>query len=67
MNANCRATFSDHQVFTVTHLREPISRHNSEYWYTGPGSKLHASNHTTWLEWTRRPLPSRMASFNASW
>ena len=25
------------KVLSVTHLREPISRHNSEFWYQGPG------------------------------
>ena len=25
------------KVLSVTHLREPVSRHNSEFWYQGPG------------------------------
>lgn len=46
-------------VFLVTHLREPLSRINSEYWFAGPGKKVGIANETLWADWmaASRPLP----------
>jgi len=42
------------RVLLVTHLREPLSRLNSEFYYVGPGSERggsHPSNTATWMAW----------------
>jgi len=62
-------------VFLVTHLREPLSRINSEYWFAGPGKTIGVANESLWAEWIAlsRPLPgggalritSMGAGFNA--
>jgi len=46
-------------VFLVTHLREPLSRINSEYWFAGPGKTLGVANESLWADWiaSSRPLP----------
>merc|ERR1711871_1858400 len=38
-------------VFRVTHLREPVARHNSEYWFAGPGKDSKHADATTWRAW----------------
>jgi hypothetical protein len=42
------------KVLLITHLRDPISRLNSEFYYVGPGSErqgLKPSNDLTWSLW----------------
>ena len=43
------ATWRDVQLFT--HLREPIARLTSDYWFSGPGKKFGVSNETLWRTW----------------
>ena len=38
-------------VFRVTHLREPIARHNSEFWFAGPGKDNKKADVASWREW----------------
>ena len=38
-------------VFRVTHLREPIARHNSEFWFAGPGKDNKKADAASWREW----------------
>jgi len=44
-------------VFLVTHLREPISRINSEYWFKGPGSLTGLANESLWNSWIEVSRP----------
>ena len=41
----------------VTHLREPISRLNSEYWFKGPGDKLGIATENAWRGWMNMSRP----------
>lgn len=49
-------------AFLVTHLRSPLSRINSEYWFSGPGSKHHAANDSLWKTWIEETKPGRDGS-----
>ncbi|KAJ8607870.1 hypothetical protein CTAYLR_008895 [Chrysophaeum taylorii] len=53
LNMNCLPLAS--RAVLVTHLREPLGRHESEYWYKGAGSKSHENSAERWRRWM---LPS---------
>jgi len=62
VNANC---FIGHgsgllkvsDAFLITHLRHPISRINSEFWFSGPGSKHRFVNDSHWRAWIEESKP----------
>jgi hypothetical protein len=54
-NSRClRNPLVAHRVLLVTHLREPLGRLNSEFYYVGPGSERGGSRNSTegtWADW----------------
>jgi hypothetical protein len=62
LNVNCLSSGIAEMSNTllITHLRNPVSRLNSEFWYKGPGSKVLSGNESTWMNWIAesKPLPN---------
>jgi len=60
INTNCflgHGSVSMRSTFFITHLRNPISRINSEFWFSGPGSKHHSINESHWRAWIQESKP----------
>jgi hypothetical protein len=57
--AQFAAVLMSPRIITITHLREPISRLNSEFWFRGPGFRTGAANESLWRDWMSEmtPLP----------
>ena len=51
------AIITEADYFAVTHMREPISRQNSEYWYQGPGKIHHKASEEMWFDWINASRP----------
>ena len=50
-NPSCLLTPLALSFLFVTHLREPMERIKSEFWYVGPGSRNETNSEEVWASW----------------
>ena len=64
-NLACLPLLAQPQVVSLAHLRHPVDRARSEYWYSGPGKHTGKETLSLWANWLDRGHQGTACRFNA--